>query len=256
LKGVEKSDHRQFCHLRSRPKAEVAADYGVTYRWVHTLVGRYLAGGWDALEPGSRKPNSNPRTTPTEIEDKILHLRQQLTADGHDAGPHTIAAHLARAHDTAPAPSTIWKILKRHGLIAEQSQKRPRSSYLRFEADQPNETWQSDFTHWKLATGAGVELLTFLDDHSRKALSITAWPVVTGAIVLADFRANVESYGAPASTLIDNGLVFTTRVRGGRNAFENEWNLLGIDQKNGRPNHPTTCGKACEHLEWRCTGPV
>jgi hypothetical protein len=37
--------------------------------------------------------------------------------------------------------------------------------------------------------------------------------------------------------------VFTTRVRGGRNTFENELNLIGIDQKNGRPNHPQTQGK-------------
>jgi hypothetical protein len=37
--------------------------------------------------------------------------------------------------------------------------------------------------------------------------------------------------------------VFTTRTRKGRNAFENELRLLGIDQRNGRPNHPQTQGK-------------
>lgn len=229
--------------LEGRPKSEVAADYGVSYRWVHTLVTRYLAGGWDAIEPRSRKPKSNPRTTSAELEAEIIELRTQLSRDGHDAGAHTIAAHLARAHHSVPAPSTIWKILKRRGLIAEQPKKRPRSSYLRFQAELPNETWQSDFTHWRLVSGAGVEILTFLDDHSRLALSITCHPVVTGQIVLADFRANVTEYGPPASTLTDNGLVFTTRVRRGRNAFENELNLLGIDQKNGRPNHPQTQGK-------------
>ncbi len=41
-------------------------------------------------------------------------------------------------------------------------------------------------------------------------------------------------------------MVFTTRLsggKGGRNAFEAELRRLGIDQKNSRPNHPTTCGK-------------
>jgi hypothetical protein len=127
--------------------------------------------------------------------------------------------------------------------VTEQPKKRPRSSYLRFEADLPNETWQSDFTHWRLRSGAGVEILTFIDDHSRKALSVDAHPVVTVQLVLAQFRTTVTTYGAPASTLTDNGLVFTTRVRSGRNTFENELNLLGIDQKNGRPNHPQTQGK-------------
>jgi integrase-like protein len=56
----------------------------------------------------------------------------------------------------------------------------------------------------------------------------------------------VERYGPPASTLTDNGMVFTTRLsggRGGRNGFESELRRLGVRQKNSRPNHPTTCGK-------------
>ena len=229
--------------VEGRSKAEVARDYGVTYRWVHTLVTRYLAGGWDAIEPRSRRPATSPTGTSLEREAEVLQLRRELGEAGHDAGPHTIAAHLARRHGTSPAPSTIWKILTRHGLIAAEPKKRPRSSYLRFEADLPNETWQSDFTHWHLASRAGVEILTFLDDHARLALSVTAYPVVTVQHVLAQFRATNTEYGPPASTLTDNGLVFTTRVRGGRNTFENELNLLGIDQKNGHPNHPQTQGK-------------
>ena len=229
--------------LEGRSKADVARDYGVTYRWVHTLVCRYLVGGWEAIEPQSRRPKTSPTRTPPNLEAEIIQLRRSLEEAGHDAGPHTIATHLERAHGVSPAVSTIWKVLHRGGLIAPQPKKRPRSSYLRFEADLPNETWQSDFTHWRLASGTGIEILTFLDDHSRKALSIAAYPVVTVALVLHQFRATVAEYGPPASTLTDNGLVFTTRVRGGRNTFENELNLLGIDQKNGRPNHPQTQGK-------------
>ena len=229
--------------VEGRTKAEVARDYGVTYRWVHTLVQRYLAGGWEALEPRSRRPLTSPTRVSGELETQIVQLRSELTTAGHDAGPHTIAAHLERQHGASPAVSTIWKVLRRNGLITEQPRKRPRSSYLRFEAALPNETWQSDFTHWRLASGIGVEILTFLDDHSRLALTVTAYPVVTVQHVLAQFRDTTAEYGPPASTLTDNGLVFTTRVRGGKNTFENELNLLGIDQKNGRPNHPQTQGK-------------
>ncbi len=229
--------------VEGRSKVEVARDYGVSYRWVHTLVTRYLAEGWDAIEPRSRRPLTSPTKTAPDLEAEVLQLRRALSAAGHDAGPHTITAHLERSHGTSPAPSTIWKILRRHGLVTEQPRKRPRSSYLRFEADLPNETWQSDFTHWRLESGAGVEILTFLDDHARLALTITAYPVVTVQRVLTQFRDTVAEFGPPASTLTDNGLVFTTRVRGGRNTFENELNLLGIDQKNGRPNHPQTQGK-------------
>jgi len=61
----------------------------------------------------------------------------------------------------------------------------------------------------------------------------------------------LQSNGVPASTLTDNGLVFTTRLsggKGGRNGFENELHRLGITQINSTPNHPTTCGKVCEDL--------
>jgi hypothetical protein len=118
----------------------------------------------------------------------------------------------------------------------------------------PNETWQADFTHYRLTRpdgqpGADTEILTWLDDCSRYALSVTAHPRVTGPIVLRTFRETVAEHGIPASTLTDNGMVFTTRLSQGkkgadtRNAFETELRRLGIVQKNSTPGHPTTCGK-------------
>ena len=53
----------------------------------------------------------------------------------------------------------------------------------------PNECWQSDFTHYPLADGTDTEILTWLDDHSRYALSVTAHARVTGPAVLPAFRA-------------------------------------------------------------------
>ena len=43
--------------------------------------------------------------------------------------------------------STIRRRLIDAGLITPEPKKRPKSSYIRFEADLPNECWQSDFTH-------------------------------------------------------------------------------------------------------------
>ena len=153
-------------------------------------------------------------------------------------------------------------------LIIPEPKKRPKSSYIRFAADLPNECWQADFTHYRLTRangapgvtpGADVEILSWLDDCSRYALSVTAHPRISGPIVLSSFRETVAQHGIPASTLTDNGMVFTTRLaggRGGRNAFEHELRRLHVAQKNSRPGHPTTCGKVCEDLDRRCTGPV
>jgi transposase InsO family protein len=173
----------------------------------------------------------------------VIELRQQLTADGLDAGPVTIGWQLEQEGFRSPAPATISRILTRAGLVSPQPRKRPRSSYLRFEMAQPNEMWQSDFIHWRLADGSDVEVLNWLDDHSRYLLSCTAHQPVSGDVVVTVFLGLIERYGPPASTLTDNGSVYTSRFTGGRNAFEYVLPLLGVRQKNGSPGHPQTQGK-------------
>ena len=120
--------------------------------------------------------------------------------------------------------------------------KRPRSSWIRFEAAAPNDVWQSDFTHWRLADGE-VEIINWLDDHSRYLLACTAFARVSGDDVVATFTAAGDAHGWPAATLTDNGSVYTSRFTGGRNGFEYLLAYLGIRQKNGAPGHPQTQGK-------------
>src|SRR5665213_3388956 len=225
-------------------KAQAARKFDVSWQWVHTLVTRYEAGGLDALEPRSRRPSTSSRSTSAPIRERIIGLRAELMTEGLDAGPVTIAWHLEQ-EDLFPVPvnSTIRRIITAAGLVTPEPAKRPRSSYLRFEANQPNETWQSDFTHWALADGTDIEILNWLDDHSRKLLSCTVHTPVNGTDVVDTFTQNINEYGAPASTLTDNGFVYTTRHRGSRNAFEYLIAGLGITQKNGHPYHPQTQGK-------------
>jgi transposase InsO family protein len=220
-----------------------AAEYGISRRHLHRLLSRYREGGLDALEPRSRRPKSTPIATTDAVRARAIELRVQLTANGLDAGPVTIAWHLEREGHKPPAPATISRILKHAGLITPQPRKRPRSSYTRFEMAQPNEMWQSDFMHWRLLDETDVEVLNWLDDHSRYLLSCTAHQPVTGDHVVSTFLAAVDDHGAPASTLTDNGRVYTARFGGGRNAFEYLLPLLGVRQKNGSAGHPQTQGK-------------
>jgi transposase InsO family protein len=220
-----------------------AVEYGYSRQHLHRLLARYRAGGLEAVEPRSRRPGSNSAATPGEVRERIVELRLQLTKDGLDAGPATIAWHLEREGHRPPAVSTIRRILHAAGLVVPEPRKRPRSSYRRFAAAQPNECWQSDFTHWRLADGADVEILNWLDDHSRYLLGCTVHTPVTGDHVTSRFLAAADRYGLPASTLTDNGRVYTARFGGGKNGFEYLLAALGIAQKNGHPGHPQTQGK-------------
>jgi len=232
--------------LEGRTQADVARAYGVSKSWVSKLVARYRQHGEAAYTPRSRRPKTSPQRLPNDLIERIATLRHDLTSQGLDAGPTTIAWHLATHHDTRVSTATISRHLMRLGLVEPQPKKRPRSSYIRFQAAMPNQTWQSDITHYRLTTGSEAKILTWLDDCSRYALSVTAHTTITAPIVLATFRHAIATHGTPASTLTDNGMVYTTRFaggKGGRTALESELRRLNITQKNARPNHPTTCGK-------------
>jgi transposase InsO family protein len=233
--------------IEGRSQGEVARAYGVSQGWVSRLVARYRADGETAFGPRPRRPRTSPAAIADSAVDLIVAVRKDLAGQGLDAGPHTICWHLEHHRQIRVSPATVSRYLTRAGLVTPEPRKRPKSSYLRFQAEQPNECWQSDFTHYRLAGGADAEILTWLDDHSRYVLSLTAHQPVTGPIVVAAFRAAAAGHGIPAATLTDNGLVYTTRFaggKGGRNALENELRRLGVTQKNGRANHPQTQGKA------------
>jgi transposase InsO family protein len=232
--------------VEKRPVSEVARSYGVARSWVCTLLDRYRDEGEAAFEPRSRRPKTSPSAISPDTVGLITRIRKELAGQGLDAGPQTIAWHLEQHHQLRVSPATVSRYLARQGLVTPDPSKRPKSSYIRFAAEMPNECWQSDFTHYPLAGGTDTEVLTWLDDHSRYALSVTAHRRVTGADVLNTFRAACGRCGIPASTLTDNGMVFTTRLsggRGGRNGLEHELRRLGVRQKNGKPNHPQTQGK-------------
>jgi transposase InsO family protein len=232
-------------------QAEAARRYGVSEGWVSKLMARRRAEGDTAYEPKSRRPVTSPNATPEAVVDLVLALRKHLVGSGLDAGADTIGWHLQHHHAVTVSRATINRILTRAGAVSPEPAKRPKSSYIRFQAEMPNETWQSDFTHYRLTNpdrspGADVEIITWLDDHSRYAVHVSAHRRITAKVVLDTFTKAAGQHGYPASTLTDNGMVYTVRFaggRGGRSMLEHELRRLGIVQKNSRPNHPTTCGK-------------
>jgi transposase InsO family protein len=248
-----------------RTKSEVARDYDVSRQWVQVLLKRYAAEGAAAFQPRSRRPRTSPQAVPAGVAEEIIRLRKELSRQGLDAGADTIRTHLARqlgrqagsrrtprsqtsttptGQVRVPAVSTIWRILTGRGFVVPQPQKRPRSSWRRFSAEQPNERWQADTTHWQLADGTEVEILNVLDDHSRLAVACRPRRSITGLDVLGTFRDAFLRFGIPAGVLTDNGAVFTGKQRGGgRVALEVELGRLGVRFDHSRPYHPQTCGK-------------
>ena len=229
--------------LEGRSYREVAGAHGVSKSLVGKLVGRFRAGGYEAIRPRSRAPTRVANRTSDEVEDAILTLRKQLSEAGLDSGAQTIHHHLSLALSGAPSVTTIHRVLRRRGFVTPQPHKRPRSSWVRFEAALPNECWQTDITYWHLADGVEIKILNFLDDHSRLVVASRVFQAVLTGDVVEVFAAAAATWGYPASVLSDNGAVYTAAYRGGRCAMESVLLSLGITYKHSRPYHPQTLGK-------------
>lgn len=229
--------------LEGRSYREVARAHGVSKSWVAQLVARYRDGGYEAIAARSKAARRVANRTADEVEDRIVRLRKELSEQGFDAGAHTIHYHLSLSDASPPSTSTIWRILKRRGFVTPEPHKRPKSSYVTFEAALPNETWQSDVTMWELADGCKVEICNFLDDFSRVCVASKVLRVTNSPDVVATLYEAGRAWGLPASLLTDNGAVFTASYRYGYSALESELFHLGIAYKHSRPYHPQTCGK-------------
>jgi transposase InsO family protein len=231
-------------HLREgRPISELARVHGVHRSWLYKLLARYRAEGESGLVPRSRRPRRSPTALPAEVAEEIVGIRSALLAEGLDAGALTIQWHLAKRGLRVPSTSSVIRLLRRRGLVTPEPHKRPRSSFIRFEAALPNGLWQTDATHWTLADGSAVEILNLIDDHSRLLLAASAVRTVKAADALALFHEAAARVGYPAALLSDNAAVFSGASRRGKVLLEAELERLGIRSTHARPYHPQTCGK-------------
>src|SRR5438445_2526422 len=226
-----------------RPVAELAAAHGVHRSWLYKLLARYRREGDAGLVGRSRRQHRSPTRIADRHEEAIVALRKELTDAGFDAGAVTIQSHLARRSEALPSVSTIWRVLKARGFVTPEPHKRPKSSYVRFAAELPNECWQADVTHVALADGRFCEVLNVIDDHSRACIASRAFVSTRSADVVRTMHRAAVTWGYPESFLTDNGAIFTASFRGGMAAMESELLALGIASKHSRPYHPQTCGK-------------
>ena len=223
--------------------AALCRELGVSRQTFYEWHRRYQRDGLAGLEPRSSTPKTSPRATPADVEEAVVALRTELSDAGLDSGPATIQWHLGRRGMTAvPSVSTVWRILVRRGLVISQPRKRPKSSWCRFEAPAPNHLWQADATKVVIVIGQ-VEILTFLDDHSRVVTGCRAVMSATTDNTWEAFWAATQTWGVPVGQLSDNGLNFSGRLRGFEVAFEINLRAAGVRPITSRGYHPQTCGK-------------
>lgn len=260
----------------SIPRA--AERYDVSWRTAKKWADRYRTEGPAGMLDRSSAPHRQPNRTPQPVVRKIVHLRWKQRL-----GPVEIGDRLKM-----PA-STVHAVLVRCRLNRLTHVDRATGEPIRrYEHEKPGDMLHMDVKKlgcvpdgggWRYlgreqggknrsATAArtgsarskyGKPLIgtcflhTVIDDHSRVAYvearddetKETATEVLRNAVAwFADRGVSVQR------VLTDNGGCYRSFL------WRETCAELGIVHKRTRPYRPQTNGKICEHLGWRCTGPV
>ena len=224
--------------------SQFADDLGISRTTFYLYEDRFLKEGLSGLLPRSRAPLHHPNQTPDPMGDLIEQWRTKLEVEGLDHGARSIWANMTRAGQDPPHPRTVHRILVRRGLVKAQPQKRPRSSYKRFVAAQPNGIWQIDGMDWKLADGRKQVLVRILDDHSRKSMGTVVGHEEDAATAWAALEKAMDTHGRPAMFLSDNSLAFNGSRKNQLVLVERRLRQLGVAVVAASARHPQTCGKA------------
>lgn len=223
---------------------DVAVRYGVVRQTVHEWLRRYAnAGGLGGLTDRSSKPDTCPHQMSVELEATVVAMRR-----AHPAwGPDRIRWQLERdGVSPLPGRTSVYRALRRHGLVEAAKRKRRREDYRRWERTRSMALWQMDVMGRAfLADGREMKLVTGIDDHSRYVVSAKVVPRATARPVCDALSEALARHGVPEQILTDNGKVFTARfgLGPGPVLFDKICNDNGIKHLLTAPYSPTTTGK-------------
>lgn len=228
----------QLARLQRFSFAELCRRFGISrktgYKWCrrHSTTAN--------LGDQSRRPTHSPRRTATEIEGRVVDLRQQHPAWGARKLRKVLQT---RGVNAVPATSTITDILRRHGLIAPEEALK-HSAWQRFERAEPNELWQMDFKGYFATDAGNCHPLTIVDDHSRYAVGLFACGDERTQTVRERLTNVFRRYGLPRALLTDNGPPWGSAGADESHTALTVWLLqVGVPVLHGRPYHPQTQGK-------------
>jgi len=242
--GVKITNVAQWCRVN-----------GVNPRTFYRHRARIEAEGrW---EPRSRRPRSSPTATPGPVVAEVLRLRERLAPDNGADSIRAELVELAAQRDWAahglrvPSRATINRVLDRHGLLAKNPAKRPRSSWRSFQYARPRDCYQIDGTEHRLADGTTAVAIDVIDDCSRVWVASHVCAAETIEAALAAMAAAEAEWGLPALVLADNGTAFAHPHRfldkTLTSRFSRTLAAKGTRVIHSSPYHPQTCGK-CERL--------
>ena len=173
---------------------------------------------------------------------QIVEIRQNGIIGDFVVGPERIMDSLEEK-GIFLSQETIRKVLFQEGLIEERP-RNPIHEWKRFEAENPNDMWQTDLMHLFVHGFGYLYLMTILDDFSRRIMHWELSPYATGEFAKEVLEDAIAINGVtPVSVLNDRGIQFYTGEGKKKGKFELFLEEKGIQHVLARVKHPQTMGK-------------
>jgi putative transposase len=230
MSPIEKADivNRMESQFGSKRQAllEMGVPRSTYYRWRK------------GSETGKRRAPWN-RITPNE-ERRILAVAKEFP----ELSSRQLSAWLTDNEGFAVSESTVYRILKREGLVKRQEIEIPAAKEYHTKTTRPHQMWATDASYFKVVGWGYYYLVTVMDDYSR---FILAWKLQKDMSANSFIEVVQEAVDATGMTdvpvenrtrlLSDNGAGYVSR------AFRDYLNLVGIRHILAAPFHPQTNGK-------------
>lgn len=206
-------------------------------RWMR--VYKNSNGRLETLYPAARSDRGKNRALDEDTALALIDLRRQMPK----ATIKQLIAHMHQRQLVVPwtrlSPSTVYRLLRRHGLTGPMA-KAPVDR-RKFEAELPNDLWQSDVMHGCRIQIDGKNrksyLVAIIDDHSRLITHGQFYLSENLACYLDCLEHALLKRGLPRKLYVDNGPAFRSRH------LEHVTASLGIALIHAKPYQPQGKGK-------------
>lgn len=152
------------------------------------------------------------RLVPEDQASQRLGQRIQALSRRHPRYGYRLITQLLRTEGWAVNRKRVQRVRRQAGLQvvkkACKTRRVNRAEPTRIQAREANEGWSYDFVHDRLENGAGLKMLTVLDEYTRECLGILVARSITASGVIGFLEWLILQRGKPKHLRSDNGPEF------------------------------------------------
>ncbi len=206
-------------------------------RWMR--VYKNSRGRLEALYPAARSDRGKSRALDQDTALALIQLRRELPKASVKQLIETMYQRCLAVAGRRLSPSTVYRLLRRHGLTGPTASA--PVDRRKFEAELPNDLWQSDVMHGSQIRVDGkwrkTYLIAIIDDHSRLITYGQFYLSENLACYMDCLERALLKRGLPRKLYVDNGPAFRSRH------LEHVTASLGIALIHAKPYQPQGKGK-------------